>query len=1029
VLALAVIALAGLSYANYLLFHVIVEIIAVVVAVSLYQFAIVTRRFVSHDVFWVLGVGYLFVGVLDLAHILAFPGMSVLAGASVDRGAQAWLCARVLEASLLFVAPLFATRLVPRVAAIGLLATYTLVCLAGVFWLDLFPVCYSAETGLTTFKILAEYAIMAACLGAILTLGRRSELLSPAVARGLQLALGLTLLSEASFTLYVDPYGVFNAAGHLLKVLSFLAVYVALVNTGFRRPAELLFRDQLRSQALLARAHEALEQRVEERTEQLRHEVEERSRAQEQLRVSEELHRVTLSHLSDAIFLADEAGAIHFVAPSAREFLARLLGAEPEAALLRLVLARPEGEAVRSGALLEHRGLELSVPDAQERPHTLQVDLRRVAVGAAHLLVTCRDVTAARRAELELFRRESEWSTAMDLIEDGLCLIDGDGRILRTNRVFQSIVSCTAGELLGRSLCEVVHAESQSCPVCALHSPLRDGRVHWPAEDPANPTGRPILVSQRVVRGPSGSLDCALVGLRDLLGLAELHAHQEQARLVVNTVPSGVLGLDTRGQIMLANRAFEQLVGVERGGVLARDVRELLAPSSVLDPWTALSEKIRAEGDPEPVAVSLRVASGATVPVQINWDYRRALSGEVIGFVAVVTDLSERMEAEARARDGARLEALGTLAGGIAHDFNNLLTPMLVYAELLRAETQEDSDQRELLTEILAGARRARDLTAQILAFGKHAPAELHAQRLQPVIEEACRFLRATLPSSAELRVSVAEACGAVMADTSELHRVIVNLCTNAAHALAQRRGVIEVHLLQATLSDVPEHSRGTLPNGPLVCLRVADDGVGMSAEVQRRIFEPYFTTRGKHEGTGLGLAVVHGVVTSCGGVIDVRSAVGEGTTFNLFFPEVAPGGVREVLTPTPPSEARMEHILVVDDEPAIAAMLKRVLDGAGYRATAFTSSSAALAHLLVDPAAFDLVITDQTMPGLTGLELAKRMLANRPDLPIMLCTGYSEHVDEELALAHGLRSFHTKPLEMEELLRAVRWALDAGAG
>ncbi len=398
------------------------------------------------------------------------------------------------------------------------------------------------------------------------------------------------------------------------------------------------------------------------------------------------------------------------------------------------------------------------------------------------------------------------------------------------------------------------------------------------------------------------------------------------------------------------------------------------------------------------------------------------------GFVHIAKDITGKIEMEARLRQSQKMEAIGTLAGGIAHDFNNILAPILGYTELALTRLSPHDPLAVDLHQVIKAALRAKDLVQQILAFSRQSPKERKPLQPHLVVKEALKLLRASLPSTIEIREEISPECGAILADPTQVHQIIMNLCTNAYQAMREKGGVLGVSLMKVTIGE--ENGKvisAELAPGEYVLLEVSDTGRGMDRATLARIFEPYFTTKPTGEGTGLGLSVVHGIVKSHQGQITVYSEPGRGTNFHVYLPRVAEattavlpiGAVSQETIPT-----GTERLLVVDDEAMITSMLRVILQNLGYQVTISDSSLEALALVEHDPTAFDLLITDMTMPGLTGFELAQKILAIRPDLPIILCTGFSELINKEQAQAMGIRAYLMKPVSVRELAQAVRKAL-----
>ncbi|MEN8256344.1 MAG: response regulator [Thermodesulfobacteriota bacterium] len=400
--------------------------------------------------------------------------------------------------------------------------------------------------------------------------------------------------------------------------------------------------------------------------------------------------------------------------------------------------------------------------------------------------------------------------------------------------------------------------------------------------------------------------------------------------------------------------------------------------------------------------------------------------GKVKHLVHTAQDITEQKKMEAELFQAHKMEAIGTLAGGIAHDFNNILTAVLGYAELAQMTYQGGDDPCPDIAEVISAGARAKELVQQILSFSRQREQETQLVSVEHIVKEALKLLRASLPASLDIEMEIAREASNIMADPTQVHQVIVNLCTNALHAMEDETGLLTVKLKRRQLSREDLAGQEGLSPGPFVELVISDTGHGMAEDVLDRIFEPYFTTKEIGQGTGLGLALVHGAVQSCGGMIRVESELGVGSTFHVYFPAVAREAV-EVEEGQEELPRGTEKILVVDDENAIVALYKNQLSALGYTVAGTTSSLEALEIIRANPTVFDLIITDQTMPGVTGVKLAKEILALRPDLPIIICTGYSSTLSEEKALGAGIHRYLEKPVSREMLAMAIREALAKG--
>lgn len=372
------------------------------------------------------------------------------------------------------------------------------------------------------------------------------------------------------------------------------------------------------------------------------------------------------------------------------------------------------------------------------------------------------------------------------------------------------------------------------------------------------------------------------------------------------------------------------------------------------------------------------------------------------------------------------MESIGTLAAGIAHDFNNILSPIYGYVELAQMKLRDNPELKEYLDEVHSAANRAKDLVKQILTFSRQDSERFSPVEVHVIVKEALKLLRATIPSTIEIKQEIDPTSGYVLANPTQVHQVLMNLCTNAYHAMRETGGILGVVLKPIEITSTDFIKNINLHPGHYLMLEVSDTGTGMDKETVSRIFEPYFTTKGLGEGTGMGLSVVHGIIKNHGGNITVYSEPGKGSTFHIYLPILE--GVeaeKEETEVTGPAQTGTERVLLVDDEERVAKVERVMLENLGYSVTVITSPHEALEHFRKQPDAYNLVITDMTMPKMTGDKLAIEMMSIRPDIPVILCTGFSELINREEALKIGIRKFVTKPIIITSFAKTLREVLD----
>ncbi len=415
--------------------------------------------------------------------------------------------------------------------------------------------------------------------------------------------------------------------------------------------------------------------------------------------------------------------------------------------------------------------------------------------------------------------------------------------------------------------------------------------------------------------------------------------------------------------------------------------------------------------------------------VRVTWMNRAIYdeSGNVSEILCVGIDVTEKWQLEKRLAQAQKMEAIGTLAGGIAHDFNNILSAIIGYTELSLIDIPKDSALQNNLQQVLKAGGRAKELVRQILAFSRQRESELVPVKVSLIVNEALKLLRASLPATIKIRHNIKSHLS-VLTDPTNIHQVLMNLCTNASFAMQADGGVLEVSLNDVDLDADFARQHPDVKPGKFIRLMVKDAGCGMTPEATERIFDPFFTTKKVGQGTGMGLSVVHGIIKSHGGTILVESSPGKGSAFSVFLPAI------ETEVADQANQAQLvitgnERILFVDDEDFQADIGKRMLGRLGYRVTAKTSSVEALDLFRQTPDEFDLVITDMTMPDMTGDVLARKLISIRPDIPIIACTGYSERINPDIVKEIGIKEMAMKPVVMKDIAQMIQRVLANNAG
>jgi PAS domain S-box-containing protein len=497
-------------------------------------------------------------------------------------------------------------------------------------------------------------------------------------------------------------------------------------------------------------------------------------------------------------------------------------------------------------------------------------------------------------------------------------------------------------------------------------------------------------------------------------------ATDEFIRTAFERCPSGLIVVDRFGIITVVNQEVENLFGYARPDLLGKSV-EMLVPGSFAAAHAGLREQYTQHPTARRMGAGRELAArhkdGREIPVEIGLS--PIATPEGIFILGTIVDVRERRALEQQLRQNHKLEAIGNLASGIAHDFNNILLGISGYAELARDSATMLPSVVEDLNIVIDTAKRGRDLVNRILYFTRKSQPSRGSISLETPVREAIQLLRATLPPNIEIREGFDGSTPPVVADGNELHQIAMNLATNAAYAMKDHGGVLEIRVGPVSVAPAFADAHEGMHAGLHVRFRVSDTGVGIAQDALARVFDPFFTTKPQGEGTGLGLSVIHGIVCSLGGAIEVASRVGEGTRFDVYLP--AAPVVSSQMAATRDSDSRLQRILLVEDEQRLANLGKRVLESVGYDVTVHTSSLQALEEIRAEPARFSLLITDNTMPHMTGLELVEKALALRPDIPVLMISGIGESMAMDELKKRGVRRLLPKPYDSADLKATVR--------
>jgi PAS domain S-box-containing protein len=510
----------------------------------------------------------------------------------------------------------------------------------------------------------------------------------------------------------------------------------------------------------------------------------------------------------------------------------------------------------------------------------------------------------------------------------------------------------------------------------------------------------------------------------------KLKKSEQQYRDLIDSITDLIYTHDLEGRFLSANRALAEILGYEPEEIIGRKASEFMKPELKESYESEYLDQINKTGRHQGITQYF-TKDGRRCYLEYHSvlvrpeDGPAYVSGSGRDVTERITAQKELGHLEKQLAHAQKMEAIGTLAGGIAHDFNNILSAILGYTELALIELEGGGPVPKMMEQVLTAGKRARNLVRQILSFSRPTEVEKKPTSLGPIIKETLKLLRATLPTTIEIRQELEAGDIPVLVDPTQIHQMLMNLCANSAHALRHKGGILEIRLERVELEAEEAGHYADLEADEYLRLLVIDNGQGMDPGIVDRIYEPFFTTKETGEGSGMGLAVVHGIVRSHGGSITVYSEEGEGTAFHIYLPLIKDLSPIKPVEDKGPPPTGQERILLVDDEEALTEIGQKTLSLLGYKVTVMTSSREALELFRSRPDRFDLVITDQTMPHLTGVELASELLKLRPDLPIILITGFSESISAEKAQSMGIKRFLMKPLMTQQLAETVRAALD----
>ncbi|MBN1524354.1 MAG: response regulator [Spirochaetales bacterium] len=503
-----------------------------------------------------------------------------------------------------------------------------------------------------------------------------------------------------------------------------------------------------------------------------------------------------------------------------------------------------------------------------------------------------------------------------------------------------------------------------------------------------------------------------------------LKESERKHRELLQMIPQKIFYKDKQSVYIACNENYARDFNLLPEQITGKTDYDLL-PSELADKYRSDDIKIMEAGNTETFEENYILSDGQRSIVQTVKAPIRNAEGIVVGLVGIFIDITNAKKLEERIKQSQKMEAIGTLAGGIAHDFNNILGGIIGFTELAQDQSVNKETVNKYMNSVLSLALRAKDLVKQILTFSRKSQEQQKPIQLPVIVDEAVKLLRSTIPTSIEIRQRIDKQPMVVNADPTQMHQIIMNLCTNAAFAMRESGGYLDISLVPETVTPESMRKYHDISPGPYAKLEITDTGIGIDPLIIDRIFEPFFTTKDKEQGTGMGLSVVHGIVKEHHGDIFVESRPNEGTTFSILLPLNTTESSGDVASPQH-IPTGTEHILFIDDETTLMELGKSLLESLGYTVTSLESSVDALTQYRQSPDMFDLVITDQTMPHMTGYNLAKSILKITPEKPIILCTGYSDSITKEKVIKAGIAALVYKPISKKDFAVKIRNILDS---
>ena len=989
------------SLYNYLLFHSLAEIFSIVVAWTIFVLVWNSRRIMDNNYLLFIGIAYLFIGGLDLVHTLGYRGMEIFHGYGADLPTQLWIASRYMESLSLLIAPLFLTRRLKADLVLMIYALVTALVLGSVFYWHIFPTCFVEGIGLTPFKKLSEYIISIILLGAITFLFQKRKEFDEKVFRLLVAAMVLTIGAELAFTFYISAYGFSNLVGHYFKIISFYFIYKAIIETGLKKPYNLLFRSLKQNEEALKRSRGKYKTLFSNAQIALfRTGISDGKLIEINQRYA---NMAGYSNVEDC--MAEFNAADSWADSNARDEFVEILEKEGAVKDYETEIIRRDGTRLwrmfSATIFPEHGFLEGSIVDISDR----------------------------KQAERELGESEEKHRALIENLSDAILILNKDGLNVWNSPAVRQY-GLEPEDAIGRPFDEFIHPDDIGKSRKSWEEMIANpGKVftveHRASGTPENPDTwiyqHNKLVYLPDVPGIKGVVCVCRNETEQKLSEIALRGSEEKYRNILESIEEGYYEVDLAGKFTFVNDAMCKIRGYTREELIGMNNRQYMTEETAKMVFKAFSN-VYTTGNPTKSLEWETVRKDGTKRFVETSTFLLKDSKDVpIGFRGIDRDVSEKNRLETQLQKAQRMESIGTLAGGIAHNFNNLLMGIQGNASILFLDIDSSHPRHKNLKNIEKLIDNGAKLTAQLIGYAREGKYEVKPTSLNQLVKDTSDTFGMT-QKKITVHQELSEDLHGIEADQGQIEQILLNLYVNAVEAMPGG-GNLFLKTMNVTDKDMSGKLYKATP-GNYVLLTVRDTGIGMDKETRERIFEPFFTTKGLASGTGLGLASTYGIVKGHGGYVDVDSEKGKGTTFSIYLP-----ATEEMIKHKNELSDELVKgkgtVLLVDDEEMVLEVGKELLKHLGYEALLAENGREALGLYKKNQNKIDLVLLDMVMPVMGGGEAFDRMKEINSNVKVLLSSGYSLEGEAKEILKRGCDAFIQKPFKMEQLSQKLRGVLN----